>query len=95
MHALRWAEPIDLDAELGERLLEHPVSPQWGEAVRKAGGGNFAGRAFDEDRAIGNPAGEDRQFWRLIRRNPSCIVEVVQQRVRLLYIELECHSSLS
>ena len=42
--ALRRAEPIDLDAEFGERLFDDP---------------GVTGRSFDEDGPVGDTAGED------------------------------------
>jgi hypothetical protein len=74
--ALRRTEPIDLDPQLGESLLQHP---------------GLAGRTLDEDSPIRHAAGEHRQLWLLIRWNPSRFVQIAEQRFRLLDIEIDAH----
>ena len=61
LHPSRIGEPVDLDAEFRQRLLEDPA---------------FAGSAADPDGAVGDAAGENLYVDLLIRRDAAGVAEI-------------------
>ncbi len=72
-HALRAAEPVDRDAQLGKRLLEHPI---------------LAGRAaLHEHDAAGDAPGERAEPRSFVGADPTARSEIREQRLRLFDVE--------
>ncbi len=66
------AEPVDLHPQFRQRLLHHP---------------RFATESLDQDRAVGDAAGQDGDRGRFVDRDATGLPEVVDQRAGLFDVE--------